>query len=174
VPRRDCTFIVEVRSPSETAGEAARQIGAQRRTSGARRLGVFNAVGLAGFVIQVSVIAWLTRAGGWHHVPATIFAMQTAIVHNYLAHSRWTWADRPARTRRERCVRPLRYQAAKTISLVVNVALTAGFVAAAGLPPELANGVAVCLCAALNYLVADRLVFRAGGHTLPTGRAVPR
>lgn len=127
---------------------------------GARRLGAFNAVGLAGFLIQLGLLSWLTRIGGWDYLPASILAMQAAITHNYVAHSRWTWADRPAATRREQYVRPLRYQAAKTVSLLLNVFLTTMFVGTAGLTPELATVIAVCACAALNYTMADRMVFR--------------
>ena len=81
------------------------------------RWGLFNPVGLAGFVVQLGVIAVLTRLGGWHYLPATAVAMEIVIAQNYLAHSRWTWADRPARTAPEQLVRPLRYQGAKTLSL---------------------------------------------------------
>ena len=121
---------------------------------------MFNLVGCAGFIVQISALAWLTRVWGWHYLAATAVAMETVIVQNYLAHSRWTWADRPATTSQERLMRPLRYQGAKTLSLGLNVALTAFFVSRIGLQPEAANLVAVLVCAALNYAAADRLVFR--------------
>ena len=121
---------------------------------------MFNLVGCAGFIVQISALAWFTRVWGWHYLAATAVAMETVIVQNYLAHSRWTWADRPAMTSRERLMRPLRYQSAKTLSLALNVTLTALFVSSAGLPPEAANLLAVLVCAALNYAAADRLVFR--------------
>ena len=121
---------------------------------------MFNLVGCAGFIVQISALAWLTRVWGWHYLAATAVAMETVIVQNYLAHSRWTWADRPATTPQERLMRPLRYQGAKTLSLGLNVALTAFFVSRVGLQPEAANLVAVLACAALNYAAADRLVFR--------------
>ena len=130
-------------------------------TTGWRRWGVFNLVGLAGFVVQISAIAWLTRAWGWHVAAATAVAMEAVIVQNYFAHSRWTWADRPARTRRDRIARAFRYQGAKTVSLTLNVTLTAALVAWMRLSPELANVVAVGTCALFNYAAADRLVFRS-------------
>ena len=139
-----------------------------------RRWGFFNVVGLAGFVVQLGVIAFLTRIGGWHYVPATAVAMQIVIAQNYVAHSRWTWADRPARTSRERLVRPLRYQGAKTLSLGVNVALTALFVGWVGLPPEAANALAVAACAILNYMAADRLIFTGAADAAADSPPVPR
>jgi putative flippase GtrA len=57
-------------------------------------------------------------------------------------------------------MRPLRYQSAKTVSLGLNLTLTALFVSRAGFPPEAANLLAVLVCAVLNYAAADRLVFR--------------
>jgi putative flippase GtrA len=124
------------------------------------RWAVFNLVGCAGFVVQIAILAWLTRVWGWHYLAATGVAMETVILQNYLAHSRWTWADRPATTPRERLMRPLRYQSAKTVSLGLNLTLTALFVSRAGFPPEAANLLAVLVCAVLNYAAADRLVFR--------------
>lgn len=126
-----------------------------------RRMGVFNLVGMAGFAVQLTGIAFMTRVWGWHYAAATAVAMQAVIVQNYFAHSRWTWADRPPATRRERFVRPVRYQAAKTVSLALNVMLTTLFVSQAGVSPELANVGAVAICAALNYAAADRLIFTA-------------
>lgn len=124
------------------------------------RWGVFNVVGLVGFVVQMGAIAVLTRVWGWHYLPATALAMQIVIAQNYFAHSRWTWADRPPRSRRERALRPLRYQGAKTISLALNVGLTMALVTEAGLAPEAASATAVGLCAVLNFAAADRLIFR--------------
>ena len=117
-------------------------------------------MGCAGFIVQISALAWLTRSWGWHYLAATAVAMEIVIVQNYLAHSRWTWADRPATTSRERLMRPVRYQGAKTLSLALNVTLTALFVSWVGVPPEAANLLAVLVCASLNYAAADRLVFR--------------
>lgn len=77
-----------------------------------RRWGVFNAVGLAVFLVQLGAISVPTRPSGWHYPPATV-AMQIVIAQHCLAHSRWTWVDRPARTAGERLVRPLRYQRAR-------------------------------------------------------------
>ena len=120
------------------------------RMTGARRWGVFNIVGSAGFVVQLAAIAWLTRGWHWHYLAATVAAMELVIIQNYFAHSRWTWADRPALTPRERLMRPLRYQGAKAISLAMNLTLTGVLVSRVGLPPEVANMVAVAVCALYN------------------------
>jgi len=123
------------------------------------RWALFNLVGMAGFVVQLGLIAGLTRRWGWHPAVATAAAMQVVLVQNYFAHSRWTWADRPAATRRERLLRPLRYQGTKTLTLGLNVLLTSVFVAFAGVAPEIGNAMAVGLSAIVNYTAADRLIF---------------
>lgn len=125
-----------------------------------RRWGRFNLVGLAGFIVQLGLLAWLTRWWNWHYLAATALAMQVVIVQNYVAHSHWTWADRPVRSPRERRLRPLRYLAAKVLSLGLNLTLTAAFVSRLRLPPEVANVLAVGVCAVFNYAAADRFVFR--------------
>ena len=123
----------------------------------------FNLVGLAGFVVQLLLIAGLTRVYGWHPAMATAVALQVVLVQNYFAHSRWTWADRPPVTRRERLLRPLRYQGTKTLTLGLNVLLTSAFVTFAGVTPEIGNAIAVGLCAIVNYTAADRLIFSTAG-----------
>lgn len=139
---------------------------------GLRRWGVFNLVGLGGFVLQVGTLALLTRGLEWPTVIATAVALEIAALHNFLGHSRWTWRDYHERTLRGRAFRFLRYQAAKTASLGANLAITMALTAGAGLPVEMANVVAVLLCALPNYLIADRLVFSTrpdAGHITVVG-----
>ena len=59
-----------------------------------RRIGRFNVVGLGGFLLQLGTLALLTRVFGWHYAAATAVAIEAAILHNFIGHSRWTWADR--------------------------------------------------------------------------------
>lgn len=124
-----------------------------------RRLGVFNLVGLGGFVLQVGTIALLTRGLDWPSTAATAIGLELAVVHNFIGHSRWTWREYPAGTFRARAVRCGRYQIAKTASLFLNLAVTMFVGSFADLPVELANTIAVVMCALPNYLVAQHLVF---------------
>ena len=129
-----------------------------------RRWGVFNVVGLGGFVIQVGAIALLTRHFGWPAFGATAVGLELAALLNFLAHSRWTWRDRPVSSTVEVPAlrgwlrRYWRYQVAKSASLVANLAITALLIHA-GMPPEIANTAAVLACAIPNYLVSEHLVF---------------
>jgi putative flippase GtrA len=124
-----------------------------------RRWGVFNAVGLGGFVVQIGAIALLTRHFGWPVFAATAVALELAALQNFVAHSRWTWGDRPATGVRQWLRRYWRYQCAKTASLAANLAMTAAL-AHLVLPAEIANTVAVLACAIPNYLLSEHLVFR--------------
>jgi putative flippase GtrA len=131
-----------------------------------RRWGVFNAVGLGGFVLQICVIALLTRHFGWHAFAATAVAIELAALQNFFAHSRWTWGDRPvpitadgsAASVRGWLRRYWRYQAAKTAALAANLVMTALMIHS-GLPPEIANTAAVLACAIPNYLASEYPVF---------------
>ena len=123
-----------------------------------RRWGVFNLVGLCGFVVQIGVIALLTRGFGWSSVAATAIALELAALQNFLGHSAFTWHDRQAPTIRRRVARFWRYQMAKTASLVANLIIT-GALVATGLPPEIANTAAVLICAVPNYFLSEHFVF---------------
>jgi putative flippase GtrA len=123
-----------------------------------RRWGVFNVVGLGGFVVQIGAIVLLTRHIGWPAFAATAVALELAALQNFLAHSRWTWRDRPVRGARSWLRRYWRYQVAKSASLVASLAVTALLIHA-GLPPEIANTAAVLACAIPNFLASERFVF---------------
>ena len=123
-----------------------------------RRWGVFNLVGLGGFLLQIAIIALLTRGYGWSSITATAVALELAALQNFLGHSRWTWGDAPPAGARQWLTRFGRYQAAKTASLAANLAITS-LLAYLGLPPEVSNSAAVLICAIPNYLVSERFVF---------------
>jgi putative flippase GtrA len=124
-----------------------------------RRWGVFNLVGAVGFVLQIGTIALLTRWFGWPSVIATAVGLELAAFHNFFGHSRWTWRECPAQTFRGWAIRYGRYQIAKTASLLASLAITTSIVLLTECPVELANVMAVLICALPNYFVAERLVF---------------
>ena len=117
----------------------------------------FAWVGAGGFVVQALTIHALAAAGLPYPV-ATALAVEAAILHNFLWHERWTWADRSAGP--GRLARLLRFNgSAALISIAGNVALMALFVGYLGLPLLPANLLAVLTLSILNFLSADRLVF---------------
>jgi len=58
------------------------------------RVSAFFAIGVAGFVLQIVLLHWLSSGWHWPYVLATLVAVESAILHNFFWHERWTWADR--------------------------------------------------------------------------------
>ena len=126
----------------------------------------FAVVGALGFVCQLGVLYLLVEAGLAVSV-STALAVGTAVAHNFLWHRRWTWRDRRASAAAPHA-QFLRFVGLNgLVSLVGNVALTAGL-AAAGLPVLVASVVAVVACSLANFVLADRLVFAAATGLLLT------
>src|SRR5262245_52289243 len=97
----------------------------KQMTSLGRRSVVFNLVGVGGAVIQLAALALLS-AHGVRPVAAAALAVETAILHNFVWHQRWTWRDRPARSGRQIAERLARFQLLNgSISLAGNVGLVA-------------------------------------------------
>jgi putative flippase GtrA len=126
-----------------------------------RRWGVFNLVGFGGFILQIGTIALLTRVLGWPSVFAAAAGLEIAAFHNFIGHNWFTWNERPPSSIREWVRRYLRFQVTKTASLAASLAITVAVIAATGLPAEIANTIAVALCALPNYLLTEFLVFRS-------------
>src|SRR5689334_13114390 len=55
----------------------------------------FNAVGIVGTLVQLAVLTSLVAAFGKpYYLLATMIAVETAILHNFIWHIKWTWTDR--------------------------------------------------------------------------------
>src|SRR2546430_10214937 len=59
----------------------------------------FNLVGLIGIGVQLLVLALLKSGLHLNYLLATALAVETAVVHNFLWHERFTWRDRVAKAR---------------------------------------------------------------------------
>jgi putative flippase GtrA len=121
---------------------------------------MFSLVGAGGFVLQIGTIALLTRWLGWPSLIAAAAGLEIAAFHNFIGHNQLTWKEYPPRSGREWIRRYLRYQVAKTTSLGASLAVTMAVNAFTPLPLEIANTIAVVMCALPNYLITERLVFR--------------
>src|SRR5207247_9211302 len=71
--------------------------GSWRRT-GLRWL-KFNFVGLIGIGVQLLALVLLKSGLHLNYLLATALAVETAVVHNFLWHERFTWRDRVAKAR---------------------------------------------------------------------------
>jgi putative flippase GtrA len=119
----------------------------------------FNAVGILGAAVQLGLLAVLTCWGA-HYLVATAIAVETAVLHNYVWHLRWTWADRPPASRLAALVR---FNLANgAVSLLSNLILMRVFTGWLGFPVIAANVLAIAITSVVNFLLGDRWVFATG------------
>lgn len=121
----------------------------------------FNAVGAAGVVVQLAVLALLNRAAPEHYLINTAAAIEVTLAHNFYWHLRYTWRDRESAPLAARC---LRFQLSNgTVSLAGNLLLMKLLVQGEHLPVLLANSIAIFICSLVNFGLGDRWVFADTG-----------
>jgi putative flippase GtrA len=124
----------------------------------------FNGVGAIGVAVQLAALAFLVRGLGMPLIPATVVAVETAVVHNFLWHNYWTWRDRPSESLRTTMTRFVRFQLLNgVISLVGNVAITAMLASWLGIDAVVASAVAIAVCSTLNFAASELFVFAGRG-----------
>jgi putative flippase GtrA len=111
----------------------------------------FNAVGVLGAGIQLAALALMLRLH-IHYLVATVLAIEAALLHNYVWHRRWTWADGEGSLWRFHLSNGL-------ISFISNLLLMRLFAGTFGFPPVPSNLAAIVLTSFLNYMLAARWVF---------------
>lgn len=117
-----------------------------------------------GFLVQTAVLQALAVGWGVNYLVATALAVETAVLHNFFWHEWFTWPDRRKRTKGGTVKRLFVFHATTGIvSIGGNVLLMVLLVGWAHAPLLLGNLAAMGGCAAVNFLVNDRVVFREGG-----------
>jgi putative flippase GtrA len=120
----------------------------------------FNAVGALGVGVQLAVL--LTLKSGFHlsYLFATALAVEAAVVHNFVWHERYTWADRVQPSWQKSVPRLLRFNLTTGgVSIIGNLALMKLMVDFGHVNYLVANGVAIVLCSLANFLVSEQWVF---------------
>lgn len=117
----------------------------------------FSAVGAGGIVVQALTLALLLRVAGLHYLAATAIAVEASVLHNFIWHRRWTWADRPSGNTSTMLLRFNLTTGA--MSIVGNLVLMLLLVAGVGLAPFAANMVTIAICSLINFTLSDRFVF---------------
>jgi putative flippase GtrA len=131
---------------------------------------MFNSVGAMGIVVQMGVLFLLTTCAGANVSIATALAVETAVLHNFIWHERWTWADRATGGAKGFFKRLLYFQCSNgAVSLVGNLALMKFFMTAFQLHYLPANALAIALCSLFNYFSGDLMIFRAAGNSEKAG-----
>jgi putative flippase GtrA len=121
----------------------------------------FNAVGIIGVGVQLLTLTVLKSIAGFHYLRATALAVEIAVLHNFVWHERWTWAERTRLIVGGVFGRLVRFHLANgLISIAGNLVVTWLFVSQFHLNYFLANGIAIAMCSIVNFVASDRLVFR--------------
>ena len=121
----------------------------------------FNLVGALGIVVQMGAFALLFSALHLNYLAATALAVETAVLHNYVWHERYTWKHLPRGSARDVALRLARFHAGNgAISILGNLALMRIFVGSLHVQHYLASGLSIALCALLNFAASEWFVFR--------------
>jgi putative flippase GtrA len=120
----------------------------------------FNLVGGIGVAVQLAALVIFRSALRLDTLLATGLAVETAVIHNFLWHERFTWRDRPAPRLWDSLIRLLKFNATNgAVSLVGNLLIMWVLVGEFNMSYVVANLIAVATCSLANFLLSDRLVF---------------
>jgi len=120
----------------------------------------FNAVGLIGVGVQLFTLTILTSGLGLNYLAATFLAVESAVLHNFIWHERWTWAERTRLKASGVLGRLVRFHIGNgLVSIVGNLVLMWLLVDKVHLHYFPSNILAIATCGLVNFIVSDRLVF---------------
>jgi putative flippase GtrA len=128
----------------------------------------FLLAGTSGFVVQIAAMFVLTALWNVNYLIATVIAVEAAILANFAWHQRWTFRHRSGAWLN----RLIQFNMLNAMTSIAGaIFLTAFFVETMGVHPVLANIASVAGLSLVNFVGADRLVFRAGIAALALGIA---
>ena len=120
----------------------------------------FNIVGGIGIFVQFVLLFLMKRVLHFDYLAATALAVEAAVVHNFLWHERYTWADRVQPSWRRSLARLARFNLTTGgVSMVGNLALMRVMVGAGHMNYLVANGIAIVVCSLASFLVSEEWVF---------------
>jgi len=121
----------------------------------------FNFVGGIGIGLQFAALFLLKGVLHLHYLAATAIAVETAIIHNFAWHERFTWRDRLRPSWRGSLPRLVRFNLSTgTISLLGNLGLMKMLVGQGHMNYLEANAIAIAMCSLANFLVSDDWAFK--------------
>ena len=120
----------------------------------------FNAVGGIGIGVQLAALAVFRSWMKLDYLLATGLAVEIAVIHNFLWHARFTWADRPASRPVQSLVRLMKFNASNgAVSMAGNLVLMQLLVGELRLNYVASNFIAIVFCSLLNFMLSDHFVF---------------
>jgi putative flippase GtrA len=121
----------------------------------------FNAVGAIGIGVQFACFGLLFSLLRINYIAATALAVESAVLHNFVWHERFTWKERAGGVPRETALRLLRFHAGNgVVSILGNMAMMRALVGGMHWNHYLATGISIAACSLLNFAVSEWFVFR--------------
>lgn len=123
-----------------------------------------------GIVVQFAALFLLKSLLHFNYLAATAIAVEVAVLHNFVWHERFTWAERtqpvmsaadgtPISSRRS-LPRLVRFHLSNgAVSILGNLALMKLMVGQGHMNYLAANAIAIALCSLANFLVSEQWVF---------------
>jgi putative flippase GtrA len=127
-----------------------------------RRWMKFNLVGAMGICVQLLAVYFFASLLNAQALVATALGVEAAVLHNFVWHEHFTWADRraTASARATLCLRLLAFNCTTgTISIGGNLVFVSLLIVRAHAPLLVANAAAIAACSLLNFAVNDRIIF---------------
>jgi putative flippase GtrA len=125
------------------------------------RWAAFYSVGALGIVVQLGVLAGMVQGLGLHYLLAAPIAVEAAVLHNFLWHERWTWADRSRGGSWGTLRRFLLFNLSNgALSILGSLVVMRIMVGAFAVNYLLANMISIAICSVINFFASDRVVFR--------------
>jgi putative flippase GtrA len=120
----------------------------------------FNFVGAIGVGVQFAALFFLKSVLGFNYLFATALAVEAAVVHNFVWHEQFTWADRAEPSWSRSLARLARFNlTVGVVSVIGNLALMRVMVGEGHMNYLVTNAIAIALCSIANFLVSDGWVF---------------
>ena len=140
----------------------------------------FNLVGAFGIGVQFGALFLLKGLLHWQYLVATAIAVEIAVLHNFVWHEQFTWADRAAMCSDGKHLssdradfrsigldrlhsslhRLWRFHLANgAISILGNLLLMRVMVGIGNINYLVANAIAIAVCSIINFLLSDQWVF---------------
>jgi putative flippase GtrA len=120
----------------------------------------FNFVGGVGIFVQFVALYVLKGVMHFNYLAATALAVEIAVVHNFVWHEQFTWADTVQPSWRTSGPRFARFNLTTgAVSIVGNLILMKVLVAFGHMNYLPANAIAIALCSLANFVVSELWVF---------------
>jgi putative flippase GtrA len=120
----------------------------------------FNLVGGFGVALQLALLFLLKSVFRLNYLAATALAVEAAVVHNFLWHERYTWADRVRPSWGNSARRLVRFNLTNgAVSIGGNLMLMKMMVTFGHLNYLAANGAAIVVCSLVNFVMSNEYVF---------------